>query len=201
MTNIWEVTTVTDIVKILKSNPKKFVILGLSLSNAPKSEHKTIKKFLKDKAKLYPNMTFLFFKVESTDLGKISLLDSNVDTYPWVYHVYDYNNIFIKVNNANEETIYKSFEAGEQYYKKDLEDFLDNNSNNNNNNNNNKKTNSGENKTEDKTEDIDQDAWKQQQMMIEKLLTFQNKAKKYNLELLEDIKQRKKEEDKIRREK
>ena len=165
MTNIWEVTTVSDIVKILKSNPKKFVIIGLSLSNAPKSEHKTIKKFLKDKAKLYPNMTFLFFKVESNDLGKISLLDSNVDTYPWIYHVYDYNNIFIKVNNANEETIYKSFEAGEQYYKKDLEDFLDNN-------NNNKTTNHTEDKTstkgENNTEDIDQDAWKQQQMMIEK---------------------------------
>ena len=197
MTNIWEVTTISDIVKILKSNPKKFVILGLSLSNAPKTEHKTIKKFLKDKAKLYPNMTFLFFKVESNDLGKISLLDSNVDTYPWIYHVYDYNNIFIKVNNANEETIYKSFEAGEQYYKKDLEEYLDNNSNKTSNQTEDKKTNQSENNTED----IDKNAWEQQQMMIEKLLTFQNKAKKYNLELLEDIKQRKKEEEKIRRDK
>lgn len=195
MTNIWEVTTVSDIVKILKSKPKKFVILGLSLTTAHKYEHKLIKKFLKDKAKLYPNITFLFYKVESNDLGKISLLDSNVDTYPWIYHVYDYNNIFIKVNNANEETIYKSFEAGEQYYKKDLEEFLDNNSN--------KIPNQPEdntsNKTVNNTIEIDQDAWKQQQMMIEKLLTFQNKAKKYNLELLEDIKQRKKEEEKIRK--
>jgi len=195
MTNIWEVTTVSDIVKILKSKPKKFVILGLSLASAQKSEHKLIKKFLKDKAKLYPNITFLFYKVESNDLGKISLLDSNVDTYPWIYHVYDYNNIFIKVNNANEETIYKSFEAGEQYYKKDLEEFVDNNSN--------KVPNQTEdntsNKTVNNTIEIDQDAWKQQQMMIEKLLTFQNKAKKYNLELLEDIKQRKKEEQKIRK--
>ena len=65
MTNIWEVTTVSDIVKILKSNPKKFVILGLSLYNAPKTEHKMIKKFLKEKSKQYPNITFLFFKVEN----------------------------------------------------------------------------------------------------------------------------------------
>jgi len=194
MTNIWEVTTVSDIVKILKSNPKKFVILGLSLASAPKTEHKTIKKFLKEKAKLYPNMTFLFYKVESNDLGKISLLDSNVDTYPWIYHVYDSNNIFIKVNNANEETIYKSFEAGEQYYKKDLDEYLDNNNTTN-------KSLQNENNTQKQSEDIDQDAWKNQQMMIEKLLTFQNKAKKYNLELLEDIKQRKKEEEKIRRDK
>jgi hypothetical protein len=187
MTNIWEVTTVSDIVKILKSNPKKFVIVGLALANAPKTEHKLIKKFLKDKAKIYPNMTFLFFKVESNDLGKISLLDSNVDTYPWIYHVYDYNNIFIKVNNANEQTIYQSFEAGEQYYKKDLEEYLANSNN------------KMENNIEKNTDEIDQEAWKQQQMMIEKLLTFQNKAKKYNLELLEDIKQRKKEEEKIRK--
>ena len=192
MTNIWEVTTVTDIVKILKNNPKKFVILGLSLASAPKSEQKLIKKFLKDKAKLYPNMTFLFFKVEKNNLGKISLLDADVDTYPWIYHVYDYNNIFIKVNNANEETIYKSFEAGEQYYKKDLEEY-------NGNNRDNITESKTEAKTEAKTDDIDQDAWKQQQIMIEKLLTFQNKGKKYNLELLEDIKQRKKEEEKIKR--
>jgi len=182
MTNIWEVTTVSDIVKILKLNPKKFVILGLSLVSAPKLEYKMIKKFLKEKAKIYPNIIFLFFKVEKNDLGKISLLDSNVDTYPWIYHVYDYNNIFIKVNNANEETIYKSFEAGEEYYKKDLEEFMDNSNK----------------LTTKQVEDIDQDAWKQQQIMIEKLLTFQNKAKKYNLELLEDIKQRKKEEEKIK---
>ena len=192
MTNIWEVTTVSDIVKILKSNPKKFVILGLSLSSALKTEHKIIKKFLKDKAKLYPNITFLFFKVEKNDLGKISLLDSNIDTYPWIYHVYDCSNIFIKVNNANEETIYKSFDAGEQYYKKDLEEYMNNNTVNN-------TVNKSDNKIENKTEDIDQDAWKEQQLMIEKLLTFQNKAKKYNLELLEDIKQRKKEENKIRK--
>jgi hypothetical protein len=198
MTNIWEVTTVSDIVKILKSNPKKFVIVGLALANAPKTEHKLIKKFLKDKAKLYPNMTFLFFKVEKNDLGKTSLLNSDIDSYPWVYHVYDYNNIFIKVNNANEETIYKSFEAGEQYYKKDLEDYLGNITVNNTDN---QIQNKSSNKVETKTDDIDKNAWEQQQMMIEKLLTFQNKAKKYNLELLEDIKQRKKEEDKIRREK
>jgi hypothetical protein len=186
MTNIWEVTTVGDIVKILKNNPKKFVIVGLSLASAQKEEHKLIKKFLKEKAKLYPNMTFLFYKVEKGDLGKISLLDANVDTYPWVYHVYDYNNIFIKVNNANEETIYKSFEAGEQYYKKDLEES---------------NMNTTPNTVTTETHEIDQDAWKEQQLMIEKLLTFQNKAKKYNLELLEDIKQRKKEEEKIKREK
>ena len=195
MTNIWEVTTVGDIVKILKSNPKKFVIVGLSLVSAPKEEHKLIKKFLKEKAKLYPNMTFLFYKVNTTDLGKISLIDSNVDTYPWIYHVYDYNNIFIKVNNANEETIYKSFEAGEQYYKKDLEELKGQQNTNQPN------TNQPNTNQQKDPQDIDQDAWKEQQAMIEKLLTFQNKAKKYNLELLEDIKQRKKEEEKIRREK
>ena len=200
MTNIWEVTTVGDIVKILKSNPKKFVIVGLSLVSAPKEEHKLIKKFLKEKAKLYPNMTFLFYKVNTTDLGKISLIDSNVDTYPWIYHVYDYNNIFIKVNNANEETIYKSFEAGEQYYKKDLEE-LKGQQNTNQPNTNQPNTNQPNTNQQKDPQDIDQDAWKEQQAMIEKLLTFQNKAKKYNLELLEDIKQRKKEEEKIRREK
>jgi len=201
MNNIWEVTSVADIVKILKSNPNKFIILGFSLVTAKESEHKLIKKFLKSKAKVYPNMLFIFFKVDKKDMGKISLLSSDATQYPWIYHIIN-EQIYIKVNAATEETITESFQVGENnIYKKYLETFLNEKNGNLNGNSNETKedTNTNTNNNDNKHE-LDQEAWNYQQKMIEKMINLKNKAKKYNLELLEDIKQRKKEEAKIKKE-
>jgi hypothetical protein len=205
MNNIWEVTSVADIVKILKSNPNKFIILGFSLVTAKESEHKLIKKFLKSKAKVYPNMLFIFFKVDKKDMGKISLLSSDATQYPWIYHIIN-EQIYIKVNAATEETITESFQVGENnIYKKYLETFLnEKNANSTGNSNGNSTGNANETKEDtnnnENKHELDQEAWNYQQKMIEKMINLKNKAKKYNLELLEDIKQRKKEEAKIKKE-
>ena len=39
----------------------------------------------------------------------------------------------------------------------------------------------------------------EQQKLIEKVITLQNKEKEYNLEILKDLKERKKEEEKIKK--
>lgn len=70
MNNIWEVVTVTDLIRIIKENPNKFVILSLVLESTPKDIQGFIKKFIKNKSKKFPNMTFLFFKLNKKDLGK-----------------------------------------------------------------------------------------------------------------------------------
>ena len=115
--NIWEVVCVSDLIKILKDSPQQFIILGIVLESTPKSIQVIIKKFLKEKSKHFPNMKFLYFKANQKDLGKISLLDKDETQYPFVYHIYDTSNIFIKVNSANQQTIIDAFNAGEQYYK------------------------------------------------------------------------------------
>ena len=43
-----------------------------------------------------------------------------------------------------------------------------------------------------------QQEWEKQQQIIARVVNLQQKAKEYNLELLEDIKQRKKEEEKLK---
>jgi ribosomal protein L30E len=119
--NIWEIVNVTDLVKILKENEQKFVIVALTLQNTPSDDIKLIKKFLKDYSKKYKNLTFLYFKVNDKDLGRISLLKTDKSEYPFIYHIYDVNNIFVSVNRVNKNTLYESMGAVEEYYKKDLE--------------------------------------------------------------------------------
>jgi hypothetical protein len=211
--NIWEVLCVSDLVKILKDSSKQFVILGIVLDTTPKPTQIIIKKFLKEKAKYFPNMKFLFFKATSKDLGKISLLDKDEAQYPFVYHIYDTSSIFIKVNSATQQTLIDAFNAGEQYYRQNLEEYLSikeqakvisekpDNQKNMETKEDNKKIN-----IQNKEKEINMEEWtkqqselESQQKIIEKIVTFQERAKDFNLELLKDIQQRKAEEDKIRR--
>lgn len=217
--NIWEVVCVSDLIKILKDSPQQFIILGIVLETTPKSNQVIIKKFLKEKSKKFPNMKFLYFKANQKDLGKISLLDKDETKYPYVYHIYDTTNIFIKVHSANQQSLIEAFNEGEQYYKKNLQEYLlmkqqiehqnekeDTDNNNNKNQEPAKKQNEDKKKPKDNTPQINMEEWakqqselESQQKIIEKIVTFQQRAKDFNLELLKDIQHRKVEEDKIRR--
>lgn len=222
--NIWEVLCVSDLIKILKDSPQQFIILGIVLETTAKSNQVIIKKFLKEKSKLFPNMKFLYFKATQKDLGKISLLDKDETKYPFVYHIYDTTNIFIKVHSANQQTLIEAFNEGEQYYKKNLQEYIalkqqvenlnenenediDIESNKKHTIDNKKQTSDNIKKTKtDNTPQINMEEWtkqqselESQQKIIEKIVTFQQRAKDFNLELLKDIQQRKAEEDKIRR--
>lgn len=206
--NIWQVVCVNDLIKILKESPSTFIIIGIVLETTPKQTQIEIKKFLKEKARLFPNMKFLFFKANSTDLGKISLLENDETQYPFIYHIYDTSNIFIKVNCANSQTINESFKAGEQYYKKDLEKYLSSeNPQNSQNSQSNQSSNQPQNQQtkveQPQTKEINEDEWKKQQSelksqeeTLQKIITFQARAKDFNIELLKDIQQRKIEETK-----
>ena len=152
----------------------------------------------------------------SRDLGKFSLLDKNQEAYPLIYHLYDVNNVFIKVTSAVKDSIIEAFSKGEEYYIQDLQKqnkpqkksqteiqvaniptFKSNN-----------QETILENKVEENQEnqepklneqEIMQQEWEKQQQIIARVVNLQQKAKEYNLELLEDIKQRKKEEEKLKK--
>ena len=218
--NIWEVVCLSDLIKILKESSQQFVILGLVLESTPKPIQTYIKKFLKEKASKFPNMKFLFFRANHKDLGKISLLDKDELQYPYIYHIYDGSNIFIKVNSANPQTIVEAFNAGEQYYRKNLEEYINLKQQTNNTNkesvnkvsvNKVETNNQTVSKTVSKsnievTPQVNTEEWAKQQSemetqqkLIEKIVTLQQRAKEFNIELLKDIQQRKEEEEKIRR--
>ena len=221
--NIWEVVCVSDLIKILKDSTLQFVIVGIVLESTPKTIQTEIKRFLKEKAKLFANMKFLFFRANTKDLGKISLLDKDESQYPYIYHVFDTSNIFIKVNCANKQTIYEAFKAGEQYYIDNLKKYIAEKQLENEEK---KETNTRDTTSQQPTptkntstkpqlapqQNIPQltsqqnEEWtkqqtelESQQKIIEKTITLQQRAKDFNLELLKDIQQRKVEESKIKK--
>lgn len=121
--NIWEVVSIKDLVQIIQNNKNKFIIIALTQENSPIAEQKMLKKFLKSKCGEYPNMYFTYFMVSKKDLGRISLFTKDETQYPLVYHIYN-TEIFVKVNRANQKTLYESFDQVKQYYDKDKEKFL-----------------------------------------------------------------------------
>jgi ribosomal protein L30E len=208
--NIWEIVTLTDLIKILKENENKFVIVAITLESTPQNIIKSIKKFLKKYAKIYENLTFLYYQANIKDLGRSSLLVKNPDEYPFVYHVYNTKDIFVSVNRANETTIYEAFTAVEEYYKKDLQAFLLNKNENNTNNTNINNDNDKEDKSniqinqtsmnanlevDERQADMDRRALEHQKL-LDKIVLFEEKKKDYNIKFLGDIQKRKKDEQK-----
>jgi ribosomal protein L30E len=206
--NIWEIVTLNDLVKILKEKEKRFVIVAITLDSTPKNTIKILKKFLKHYAKIYENITFLYYKAHNNDLGRMSLLNKNIDEYPFVYHVYDTSEIFVSVNRANEDTIYEAFNAVEEYYKKDLQNYKKDSHNNSTNENESNITinqnindinnvSSEKMKNDEMTAELNRKALEHQKL-LEKICVLEKKKEKYNIEFLEDIKKRKKDEQKHR---
>ncbi len=207
--NIWEIVTLNDLIKILKENENKFVIVAITLESTPQNIIKSIKKFLKKYAKIYENLTFLYYQANMKDLGRSSLLVKNPDEYPFVYHVYNTKDIFVSVNRANENTIYEAFTAVEEYYKKDLQAFLlnknenENNINVNNHNDKEDKSNIQINQTnmnanleiDERQADMDRRALEHQKL-LDRIVLFEEKKKDYNIKFLGDIQKRKKDEQK-----
>lgn len=201
--NIWEIVTLTDLIKILKENENKFVIVAITLESTPQNIIKVIKKFLKTYSKLYENLTFLYYQASDKDLGRSSLLVKNPDEYPFVYHVYNTKDIFVSVNRANETTIYEAFTAVEEYYKKDLQAYLINKSNPINNDDNENKSNiqinqnnmNGNSEIDEKQSEMNRRAIEHQKL-LDKIVLFEEKKKDYNIKFLGDIQKRKKDEQK-----
>jgi hypothetical protein len=195
--NIWEIVNLNDLVKILKDSPKKFVIVGITLNSTPEPIAKMIKKFLKVKSKIYPNITFLYYRASDSDLGRISLLVKAKEDYPYIYHIYDTSNIFVSVNAANEQTTYEAFAAVEEYYKKDLTNNTGNNSSNTNHNVYQEDNSNQMNIVNEEEAELEQQRQMiEQKKTLEKILLLQKKAKDYNIKFLETIQDRKKRENK-----
>jgi len=203
--NIWEVVSITDLIKIIKEHPKQFIMLGITLDKNDNSIKSYIKKFLKQKSKLYPNIIFLYFKASLKDLGKISLLDKDINLYPLIYSIYDVSTVFIKITSAVEESIEEAFKAGKEYYDNDLLKFIESKNKPKNiiiNNIQQEQENEDDKEVIDNQEDEitkQQEIMQNQQKLFERVVNLQHKAEAYNLEILKDIKNRKKEEEKIKK--
>ena len=170
MNNIWQVTTTKDLIELMNKCANKFAIIGITLKNTSKEQKKIIKNFFKTKYLQYPNIYFIYYEIKDSELGKgTNLLKNSPEEYPYLYHIYDIDKILVNVSNVNEETINESFNVIKHYY--------DNNKNN--------------------IQPLARSAESLQEYDNElrnKISIIKNKSEEYSINILKDIKNRKKRE-------
>ena len=58
---------------------------------------------------------------------KLEIVSDDYDAYPLIYHIRDGNKILCKVESADPESTYESFDAVEPYYRQEMEEYTFNN--------------------------------------------------------------------------
>ena len=111
--NICEVKRCGEIEQILKKG--KITIIGLTVNENTREEKIMIRKFLKDKSRVYKNINFIYMNVQQEEYGGLNIIDSSIQSYPQVYHI-QYNDILVHVKAADVQALKESFNAVEQYY-------------------------------------------------------------------------------------
>jgi len=115
--NIWCVTQREDLIFLLKNSNKRHVMLCLVRERTNNLITRMFKKFIKEKAKIFPNVTFLLYTVLDDDINKFGLFDEKLCEYPYVYHIYDVKHIICSRNYVVEEyLVAQLFTEIEKYY-------------------------------------------------------------------------------------
>lgn len=197
--NIWEVESLKQIVNILRENQDKFIILAITLDKSTNSDKKMLKTFLKSKHIDFPNMFFLYYCASKIDLGRFSLIIDDKFKYPLIYSIYN-ENIYIKVSNIDEIGLNDFFAEGLEYYIKDRELFLNGDiiddkidiANENIIEQNNKiNIENNLNNQDNQINQNNQDKIKEHEQLQNRINIFKQYAKDFNIEFLQDVKERK----------
>lgn len=89
--NLWQVMKYDDLLYLLRQSEKgRHVTLCIVLRSTPDNIKSSIKKFLKDKSRIFPNVTFLYFIANKKDLGAIpNVVDKDESEYPVMRYIYN----------------------------------------------------------------------------------------------------------------
>lgn len=203
--NLWQVANFDDLLYFLRNGTKKFIVLSLVLVMTEDKYKHMIKKAIKQKSTQYPNVTFLYYAVRESDIGRISILDKDKSRYPKMCHIYDIKELLLEIASIdNPEIIEDSFKKLDGYYKNhqnndnsnsDISEEDDEKSipkvNNNTQNNINNTNNNGFVQEKSYTNPLTE-----KKKFLEKLTLLKSKADDYTIEFLKECQQRKKEEGK-----
>ena len=108
--NIWEIESLNKLGKLLLDNKKKFVILCLTLEDSPQEIRKMLVKFMKTMSKQFKLLTFALYTVKHRELQLFDLFKkTKPENYPYVFHIFDTDKIFITIELADEISIYEIF--------------------------------------------------------------------------------------------
>lgn len=221
--NLWQIVNYDDLLHFLRKGKNKYTVLAIVLLKGEDNIKKIIKKFIKEKSKLYPHITFLYYVVRNEDFGRASFVTNKTQEYPKLCHIYNITEMLIEVKSIDcVEAMELSFEQLEDYYN-DCEkearnvDNNDNNNDDNNGNNDNNDNNDNDNNVNQKNvstknnkstnvsignvgmqgaDIIRTDPVTERKKQLEKLTLIQDKWNEYTIEFLKDCQKRKKEEEK-----
>ena len=103
---------------LLRNAEKQFVVLTVITEETDESIKKMMKLFIKDKAKLYPKVKFLFYSAKKQDFGKWDpVFNKNMSEYPKMFHLWDVKRILTGVISIdNKEILESSFEDLHEVY-------------------------------------------------------------------------------------
>ncbi len=88
--NLLHIANRDHLISYLLDTKEKFVVLALVLIDTPDQTKVIIRKHIKEKSKLYPNVIFLYCSLKKDDCGKVwNLLPEDESKYPIICHVYD----------------------------------------------------------------------------------------------------------------
>jgi hypothetical protein len=121
--NIHQITDFSQLKKIVSKNLT--VVIGMICSTTSNESKIMVKKFLKRKAELFPLVQFVFINLSDEQIQhtKLEIVSDDYDLYPLIYHIRDGNKIACKVENADYESTYGSFNQIAPYYTKDMEHY------------------------------------------------------------------------------
>lgn len=216
--NIWQVDMFSDLVGFLKNTSTDYIVLSLVLKNTQQEIRSDIKKFIKRKAKEFPNVMFLFYTVQQQDVGKISFIKGNFDSYPMMCHIKTSSNEVMTYLEGIDgiEPMEECWDIVERHYVANLKNSKNkgqrvseqsgqssgqgsmNGQNFAQNTINNLQTNPMQNKMNQQlTQQMNEMA--ERRKIVKKLTYLKEKAEEYTLEFMEDCRLRKKEEEKIKK--
>ena len=124
MSNIIQVTNLIDLKYVLSSNLT--TICGFVTNETTEKMKVFIKKFLKQKSKLFPLITFVYMIVSDQERETLNILRGQLEDYPKFYHIRNGKDIVVKVDTADQESIEISFKEVEPYYIADMEEQKNN---------------------------------------------------------------------------
>lgn len=112
-----------DLLYFLRNGKNKIIVLTMVLLNTEEDLKKDIRRFIKRKSEKYPNIIFLYYAVRDDDFGRISIISKNKKEYPKMCHIYNVTDLLVEVSGIdNVEILKSSFKKLNNYYKNFKED-------------------------------------------------------------------------------
>ena len=108
--NLWEIVKFDDLVYLLRNAEKRFIVLSIITDETDEQIKIMIKKLIKAKSKIYPKVTFLFYKAKKPDFGRLDpMFNKDMTEYPKLFHIWDVKDILIGVLRVdNKDLLEKS---------------------------------------------------------------------------------------------